>query len=419
MVDPSRKRILIAGAGIAGPVCATLLAQNGHSVTIVERASNFRDYGQQIDVDGAGLEVVKRMGLLNQIKERTTEDAGIRFVDTNDNDIAAFAAGTGGPEGLVKEIEIMRRDLANVFYGASKKGTNGTEYMFGDYITAISQSAEHATVSFNSGKDRDFDIVIAADGLSSKTRDIAFGKSSAVIKDLGMVVGYFTIPHFEPEGTWSRWYNAPGGRTSSTRPRPKEGKTGAYLCICSPDLPHIESMSNTEQKAMLKQRFSGTGWENDRILKEMESSEDLYMSRVAQVKAASWTKGRVALLGDAGYCPSPVSGQGTTLAIVGAYVLAGCICANDSVEEGLRQYERDMKPFVDKAQKLPPGVPQIANPQTAFGIWLFNIALRFGHVIVNYGIAGWIGWLSKPLTAIWPSAELRLPDYPHFRTSAA
>jgi 2-polyprenyl-6-methoxyphenol hydroxylase-like FAD-dependent oxidoreductase len=172
--------VLISGAGIAGPALSILLNKNGFKTTIIERAESLRTAGQQIDVTGPGVELIRFMGVEDAIRSRTVGDEGIHFVDNDDKRIATFPASSS-TTSLVREIEIMRGDMADVFYQATK---DETEYIFGDRVTGLSESEKGITASFKNGADRTFDLVVAADGLSSRTREVAFGSSKkAAVKN--------------------------------------------------------------------------------------------------------------------------------------------------------------------------------------------------------------------------------------------
>lgn len=416
-------RVLIAGAGIAGPALAILLNKNGFKTTIVERAENLRTAGQQVDVTGPGVELIRYMGVDEAIRARTVGDEGIHFVDKDDRRIATFPVSSS-TTSLVREIEIMRGDMADVFYQATKEQT---EFIFGDRVASLSESSSNGvTVGFKNGPDREFDLVVAADGLSSRTREVAFGSSKdAAVKNLSQWVALFLIPHSPSDGTWTRAYNAPGGRFVCLRPDIKRKRTSVYIGLGTDDMSIIEK-SVDEQKATIQRTFADAGWETSRILSHMQNAENFYVQQVAQVKMNSWHKGRTVLLGDAGYCPAPVSGLGTTMAIVGAYVLAGCLVTHEhDLARALEQYETDMRPFVDSAQKLPPGVPAIATPQTQWGIWALNTALasvgaamKVSRMAVVGTVLSWAFWpfslISTAFTQIgWLGGveSLPLPKY--------
>lgn len=402
------KTVLIAGAGVAGPSCALLLTRHGHKVTIVERSPEIRKTGQQVDVAGQGVKVVKEMGIWATLLKRSTGEEGIKFVDGNDRVAAAFPVSKeSGASSFVKEIEILRGDMADVLYEQTKEST---EYIMGDQITALSEQDTHVTASFANSPDRVFHLVIVADGLFSKTRDIAFGTSAGQIRSLGQCTALMSIPWEPSDGNWSRWFNALGGRAIVTRPQAKKGQTGAYLAIMTPESGRIARLPVREQKEEFRELFQDAGWEAPRVIREMMKSDDFYVQETAQAKMDSWVKGRVVLLGDAGYCPSPVSGQGTTLAFIGAYILAGCINTHEDYRDALSKYEEQMRPFVEKSQQLFPGVPGIANPQTAWGIKILYTCLWLGSLMNNSGIVGLVGRVLGPLAAVF-SSDLELPKY--------
>ncbi|KUJ23171.1 FAD/NAD(P)-binding domain-containing protein [Mollisia scopiformis] len=376
-MDP-KPQILINGASIAGPVLAHFLSQSHISITILERSPNLRTTGQQVDIRGSGLTVIQRMGLEEAVRSRTTEEAGLQFVTGNGKPIATFPVDKETGMSFSSDIEILRGELAKVIYEKTVKSPD-IEYIFGDYVTAFSDTGKKVTVTLASGKEREFDLVIGADGMTSKTRRLAFPRIQDPLKPLGQYMAFFTIPYQASDGTFARWYNAPGGRTILLRPD-KAGCTRAYFAIMSSKPEGYEKMSEEEQKKMWRNLFQDAGWEAERVLEGMEKSEDWYMQEIAQIKMPTWHEGRVGLVGDAAYCPSPISGMGTSLAIVGAYVLAGEIVKNGNgrdFEKAFEGYEERMRGYVDKAQKLPPGAPGFANPQTRIGISILNGVLGF------------------------------------------
>jgi 2-polyprenyl-6-methoxyphenol hydroxylase-like FAD-dependent oxidoreductase len=397
----SQTSILIAGAGIAGPALAILLNRNGFKTTIVERADGLRTTGQQIDVTGPGVELIRLMGVEDAIRSRTVTDNGLKFVDANNKPFASFPA-SGSTASLVREIEIMRGDMADIFYQATK---NETEYIFNDRIASLTESKDGITVGFKNGKDRTFDLVVAADGLSSRTREVAFGKpKDAFVKSLDQWTALFLIPHSPEDGTWSRGYNAPGGLVLLLRPDIERKRTSVYLVQGTPDVS-IVSKPMEEQKEQIQRLFANSGWEASRILSHMATAENFYVQHTAQVKMESWSTGRTVLLGDAGYCPSPVSGLGTTMALVGAYVLAGCLITHEhDLPRALEQYETQMRPFVDSAQSLGPGIPAVATPYTEWGIWVLRTVISTVGSLMGIsrvtGLGTVLGWAFWPLSLV-------------------
>lgn len=207
----------------------------------------------------------------------------------------------------------------------------------------------------------------------SRTRDLVFGDAARTTA-LGLYTSYSTIPRAGTDTGWARWFNAPGGRSALVRPD-NEGTTRAALSFLSPPRG-IERLDPEAQKLVLRATFADVGWEVPRVLDGMDAAPDFYLESIAQVRMPSWSRGRVVLVGDAGYCPSPISGMGTSTALVGAYVLAGELARNPDHRDAFAAYERVLRPYVEAAQKLPPGAPRLATPRSALGIRALNSALR-------------------------------------------
>ncbi|KAK0109705.1 hypothetical protein ONS95_002384 [Cadophora gregata] len=378
----AKPTVLINGAGIAGPVCAFFLARAGIHTTIIERAPCMRSTGQQIDLRGAGLSVVQRMGLEDAIRSRTTKEAGLAFVDETGKRLAEFPVREDGGRSFTSEIEILRGEMAGVFYEATE-GVEGIEYVFGDHVTKMVGTGDKVEVLLEKGGTRAFDIVIGADGQGSKTRRLAFKDVENPMKALHQYAAYFSIPYKKSDREFAEWYNTTGGRGILLRPD-NAGQTRAYLTVTRDPLPELQGyykLSVAEQKQKMHEMFSDAGWEAKRVLEGMDNAEDFYMQEIAQVKMTRWSQGRVVLLGDAGYCPSPISGMGTSCAITGAYVLAGEIAKHGmDYEKAFQGYEENLRPYIEKAQNLPPGAPAIANPQTKWGLAILR------------GIVGFVSW---------------------------
>lgn len=399
----TRPRVLISGASIAGPALAYWLRRYGWDTTIVERAPELRTGGQNVDVRGAGREVARRMGIEDDIRAATTGERGIRFVDRHGDVIAEFPAGTSDSGGATAELEILRGDLARLLVDRT---ASTTEYVYGDRIIALTDDEDGVTVAFEHGKDRRFDLVVAAEGIGSSTRRLVFG-GEIEIRSLGLETTYLTIPRTGGDSDWWRWYNAPGGRTVTLRPDAVGTirATLSFLIDRRAGRAGAERRSTDEQKQLLRSRFADAGWEARRVLDALDNADDMYFESIGQVRAPRWSSGRVVLVGDAGYCASPASGMGTSLALVGAYVLAGELAAHVDHRDAFRGYERIMRPYVEQAQQLPPGTPRLANPRTRIGIGVLRLGLRIASSRV-------VGALGERLFAP-PADRIELPAYVH------
>ena len=362
--------VLIAGASIAGPALAFELARYGFRPVVVERADALRLGGQNIDVHGTARTVVRHMGLEDDIRAATTGEQGLRFVDEHDVTRAAFPAESDDTSGFTKELEILRGDLAQILYDRTR---DTTEYLFGNQILGLQDQGDRVTVTFEHGAEREVDLVVAADGPRSRTRTLIVGDEPR-IRPLNQYACWFTIPRAASDTAWARWYHAPRARSMLLRPD-NVGTTRVSLWFLSPPRGY-ERLSVAEQKALIIHTFADAGWEAPRVLAALGEAEDVYVDAVSQVMAPRWSHGRAALVGDAAYCPSPVSGMGANLALVGAYVLAGELSRHANHRDAFMAYEKLMRPYVELAQKLPPGVPWIAHPQTRWGLRLLHTVLR-------------------------------------------
>ncbi|RAN29308.1 hypothetical protein A3800_32970, partial [Streptomyces badius] len=283
----SRRTVLIAGAGITGPALAYWLSLYGMTPTIVERALVLRDGGQTVDLRGAGLDVIRRMGLEAAARDVATREAGIRFVDDRNRTKAALPADAFGGRGPVAELEILRPLLSTLLYEHTR---NDTEYLFGDEITSLKDEGPQVHATLKNAGERSFDYVIAADGIRSRTRDLVF--TNTRIKGLGLRTAYFTIPHQPADGRWARWHNAPRHRSITLRPD-NLGTTRAALSYLTP-AQDDERLATTDQKQLLHRVFGGLAWEVPRILTEMDNASDFFFESVGQVHMPRWFTGRIA-----------------------------------------------------------------------------------------------------------------------------
>lgn len=365
------RSVLISGGGIAGPALAHWLTRRGFAVTVVECAPGPRPGGQAVDLRGAARSVADRMGLLEEIRAVGLEQRGIAWVRSDGSIAARMAADAFGGEGIVSEIEVLRGDLAGVLFDATRAGT---EYVFGDTVTALEDDGDGVTVTFERATPRRFDLVVGADGTHSAVRALAFGPESACTTPLGCYTSWFTAPAaFDLDG-WFLMHNVPGGLVASVRPGrvPGEHKVGlsfrsAPIAVDRADVP--------AQKALIAERFAGVGWQVPQLVAAMHAADDFVLDSMAQVHLPAWSRGRVVLLGDAAWCPTPLSGLGTSLALVGAYVLAGELAAATPAE-ALRRYEEVLRSYVAGAQKLPPGGVRGFAPMHALDIRLRMASMR-------------------------------------------
>ncbi|MDP4501201.1 FAD-dependent monooxygenase [Nonomuraea turcica] len=331
--------ILISGASIAGTTTAYWLRRHGFTVTVVERAPAIREGGYKIDIRGAALQVIERMGLMEAVRARSTDMRVATHYDAKGRPVATMdAALFGGRTG--DDVEIMRGDLNELLYELTR---DKVEYIFDDSITGI---ANDGTVTFERSQPRAFDLVIGADGAHSNVRRLAFGEEERFARHLGHYISICTVPNTLGLDREEAVHAAPG-RTANVYSTRQDTGAKALFIWSSPPLTY-DHRSVTEQKELLARAMEGTGWEVPGLLEAVRDAKDFYFDSVGQIHMDRWSKGRVMLVGDAAYCASPASGQGTSLAIVGAYVLAGELASGG----GADGYERELRGFVAANQAL-------------------------------------------------------------------
>ncbi|MER7585382.1 FAD-dependent monooxygenase [Kitasatospora sp. NPDC097691] len=411
--------ILVSGGGIAGPALAHWLRRHGFDPTVVERAPGPRPGGQAVDLRGASRTVVERMGLTERVRALCVEQRGIALVDRRGRHSARIPVELFEGEGIVSEVEILRGDLADVL----REATDDVEYLWDDTVTALAEDADGVTVTFENAPARRFALVVGADGLHSAVRRLAFetpgggpggGKDRGHYHPLGGYHSWFTVhdPALARDlDSWFLMYNAPGGLVAGARPGRLPGEVKASLGFRSAPLTY-DRHDDDALKLLLADRFAGAGWEVDRLLAGMRTAEDFAFDSFGQIRLDHYSRGRVVLLGDAGYSPSPLTGLGTSLALVGAYLLAGELAAADGdFRTAFARYEELMRPYVTQAQELPPGGLNGYAPDSAVMIRLRAASMR------------WMGrWpLRNLLAAQFAKADaIDLPDYPlPARTTAA
>lgn len=366
------RSVLISGGGIAGPALAHWLTRRGYAVTVVECAPAPRPGGQAVDLRGAARTVAERMGLFDEIRAVGLDQRGIAWVRSDGSISARMAADAFGGEGIVSEVEVLRGDLAAVLYDATR---TGTEYLFGDTVTELDADDDGVTVTFERSTRRRFDLVVGADGTHSPVRALAFGPETECTEPLGCYTSWFTAPAaFDLDG-WFLMHNAPGGRVASVRPGRAPGEHKVALSFRSGPISY-DRADVPAQKALVAERLAGAGWRVPGLVAAMYAADDFVLDSIARVHLPVWSRGHVVLLGDAAWCPTPLTGLGTSLALVGAYVLAGELAAAATPTEAFRRYEEVLRSYVTTAQKLPPGGLGGFAPVRALDIRLRAASMR-------------------------------------------
>ncbi|MBW3509569.1 FAD-dependent monooxygenase [Janthinobacterium sp. NKUCC06_STL] len=371
------KKILICGGGIAGPACAWWLSRYGYSVVLVEKAGALRVGGQNIDVKDAAQQVIKLMGLTSQVEARDTLECGQKWLDAAGKVVAVFPKGSIG--GLTCDFEILRGDFARILFDA----THGTcEYRFGTSVSAVEEIENGVRAIFADGTAEDFELVICADGVSSPTRDLALAAETRM-RYLGAYMAFFNIPRRPEDDFWACSVNGIGGTMINLRPG---GLTHTTVLMTFPAAePGLRSPTAPSPRETLRAALVGRGKVADRIIAELDNVQDFYFGPMSQVQASTWSKGRLVLLGDAAHCPTPFTGKGTALALVGAYVLAGEIKRCATHTQAFEAYERILRPYAERSQReLSPRLIRLMHVRTRFGIAIAHLLQRcFGSALIQ------------------------------------
>lgn len=411
-------RVLISGAGIAGPTLAWFLAKTGARVTVIEKSRSLLPHGQNVDVQGSAVTAIKKMGLMDEVRRFNTTEKGTQFIDRNGRPFAPFPVKEGSIASFTSEFEILRGDLAAVFYEATKDHPN-VNYLFGTTSKeVVSNNDDNVKVELSNGEVQEFDLLVAADGQWSKVRKQCFPPESVSVVDLGMYVGYWTIPRQPSDNDWWNIYQALGSRIITLRPDPHGTIRAMFTRMPCNDAQRkawLEASRSDRQtqEELLRREFTDAGWQAQRLLGAMDQAPDFYFQACQQIKMSKWSNSRVVCLGDAAHAPTPLTGLGTSLAITGAYILAAELSKLDDGEhpsKALDAYESTFRPFVEQSQKIPFFVPAIAHPETAWKRWLFQ---------------GFVGALSKVVAIPWVANRFNrsnesnddgfpLPQYPSF-----
>lgn len=390
-------KILISGAGVAGPTLAFWLLKAGHEPVIVETAPALRTGGYVIDFWGLGYEIAARMGLEAHISDAGYRVGEIRMVDAAGRRRASLNANIFEQMMGGRYISIPRGDLARIIYASVEPRI---ETIFGDSVASLQDHSGGVRAFFDKGDARDFDLVIGADGLHSNIRRLIFGAEDNFEHEIGYRVAAFEVPGYRPRDELVYMLYSEPGQQVARFALNGDRTLVLFVFIAEPGVP--APRDEAAQKEELRRVFANTGWETADMLKAMEDAPDLYFDNVSQIRMPQWTKGRVALVGDAAACASLLAGEGTGLAMTESYVLAGELAkTRGDYRKAFANYERRLRPFIEKKQKTAEKFASSFAPKTALGISLRVMATRL--------------MAFQPFAELFMGASLKddfdLPDY--------
>jgi 2-polyprenyl-6-methoxyphenol hydroxylase-like FAD-dependent oxidoreductase len=377
----ARKTVLISGVGIAGPTLAHWLLRCGFEPVLVERAEEFRAGGYIVDLWGIGFDVAERMNLIPALRELGYVNDRIVFVRRDGALRSAFGGNALRRTLGDRFLSIQRGDLARAIYDTVARKA---EIIFGDEITGISQTTAGVEVHFKRSGNRTFDLVVGADGLHSAVRSVLLDGHEDVERYLGYHAAAFVTGSYSKrdEHTYLS-YAAPGRQISRFALR--NDRTGFLLVFASPgQIPGVAAQNIDSQKQALIKMFLHEQWtEWPEIRRHLEACGALYFDAVSQIVLPVWSRGRVALTGDAAYCPSLLAGEGSAFAMAGAYLLAGELeRAGADYPAAFATYERSLRPFIERKQKFARAFASSFAPRTAFGLFIRDVILRLGAIPV-------------------------------------
>ncbi|MEV8062610.1 FAD-dependent monooxygenase [Streptomyces antimycoticus] len=369
-------RVLVAGGGVAGQALAFWLTRSGHRVTVVERFPALRAAGAQVDLRGQGIEAVKRMGLLDAVRGKLVDEAGVAFVDARGTAKATIMANTSGRgrQTLTSEYEIMRGDLVRILHDTTR---DDTEYVFGKSVDGFEQDEHKVVAHFSDGSSGEFDLLVGADGQGSRIRRAVLPEGFDPYWRVGIHMAYWFVPRIASDGNIRDTYMVPGGRQIMRRSH-NPTETQVYFVIReeSDEASAIHRAPVERQQEFWADRFRDAGWQTERFIEGMKTSPFFYSQEVVQVRTDTWSKGRVVLAGDAAHCASPYSGMGISGGLVGAHVLAGEINRHPGdLPTALADYDSVLRPFINEIQgEVNPRLLRLGMPMTRRAIDVFQAA---------------------------------------------
>ncbi|TSJ38861.1 FAD-binding monooxygenase [Mucilaginibacter corticis] len=339
------KNILISGASIAGLSTAYWMNKLGYRVTVVEIAGQLRTAGAAVDIKESAVDAVKRMGIFEQLIANRLNVEMIAFKNADDTTAGSISLNDGSNELPDDEIEIERDKFMGIVYDGLK---NDVEFMFNNSITALNETADHIQATFKDGQQRAFDLVIGCDGLHSGVRKIWFGHEAEYVHFLG---AYFSLTIVNKLLVKQKTMHLYGEPDKAIMLNAYQNKTDIIFCFNSDKEIDYDYRDTDQQRKIIAEQFTGLKWRTTELLEEVEHSGNFYFDKFCQVKMPAWTKGRVALVGDAGYCASPAAGMGASLSVIGATALADALQKhNGDLEPAFRDYNNTLRPFIEKVQ---------------------------------------------------------------------
>lgn len=339
------KKVLVSGASMAGLSTAYWLNKLGYKVTVVEIANEPRTNGAAVDLRGNTINSIKRMGIFDQLKAQRLNVESIEFKNADDSAAGSIVLTGEEEQHLNDDIEIERDKFVSILFAALK---NDIEFIFNNSITALEETKEDIKVSFKTGNKQVFDLVIGCDGIHSVVRKIWFGEENEYSHFLEAYFSISIVNKLLIKQDTMQMYNVPGKAITLNA---YNNKTDIVFCFLSEKEISYDYRDEEQQRKIILEQFLGQSWRTQELLQEVKNADFFYFDKFCQIKMPSWTKGRVALVGDAGYCASPAAGMGASLSVEGATALADALQKHSgNFELAFKDYNQNLRPFIEEVQ---------------------------------------------------------------------
>ncbi|UKT64670.1 FAD-dependent monooxygenase [Pedobacter mucosus] len=340
------KKVLVSGASMAGLSTALCLSKIGYRVTVVELAKAPRTNGAAVDIKDDAIADIRRMGVYDQLKLHRLQVNMVSFKNASDITENSILLNSEHLEEF-DEIEIERDQFVKVMLDQLK---NDVEFIFSDRIIDLTESEDGIIASFQQGKQETYHFVVGCDGLHSGVRNLWFGEENKYAQFLGAYFSFSIIDKLLIEEKTMQMFNVPGKAITLNA---YNGKTDIIFCTLSEDEILYNYRDIAWQRKFISDGFSSEGWRTAELLNEVANAAHFYFDKFAQIKMPSWTKGRVVLVGDAGYCASPAAGMGASLSIRGATVLADALLKHKgNLKLAFEEYNQNLRPLINEVQEM-------------------------------------------------------------------
>jgi 2-polyprenyl-6-methoxyphenol hydroxylase-like FAD-dependent oxidoreductase len=341
----NEKKVLVSGASFAGLSTAYWMRKLGYEVTVVETANGLRTGGTAVNIEGKTVETVERMGILEQIRSNRLNLELWEYKNADDLTEGSVVKRQAGEPPAEDDLEVERNALLGFLFDLVKADV---EFIFNDSVTALSETARDIEVTFRDGSRRPFELVFGCDGLHSTVRKLWFGSEAEYTHFLEQYFAITIVDASLIRPNTAQMFNVPG---KCVMLNAYKDKTDIILCFVSEREIPYDYRDEAQQRRIVSEQFAGLGWRIPELLAEMKGSTSFYFDKLCQVRMPSWTKGRVALVGDAGYCASPAAGKGGSLAIDGAAALADAFHKHPgNFERAFKEYDESFRPFIEEVQ---------------------------------------------------------------------